>query len=62
MTADELRALQVAMDTDAKAAKKSAAARRDGILAALAEGRTERWVAAALGVTHGRVGQIKRGT
>lgn len=61
MTADELRKLQRKCDRDAERAILSARARNAAVHAALAEGRTQRWVAAALGVSHGRVGQIVAG-
>ena len=55
----ELRALQRAARRDAARAAASAKALRDGILAASEAGRTERWMAAELGISPPAVHKLK---
>lgn len=60
MTADELRALQRKCERDAQKARLSAQARNAGVLSAVEAGRSERWIAQALGVSASNVERIKR--
>ncbi len=59
MTGAELRALQRTARRDAERAAASARALRAGILAANDAGRTERWMAAELGVSPTAVHKLK---
>jgi transcriptional regulator len=56
----ELRRLQEQALADRQRAVESAAAVKAAVLVARSEGRPQRWIADALGVTYGRVQAIER--
>ncbi len=59
MTGAELRRLQRKARRDAERASASARALREAILEASSEGRTERWMAAELGISPTAVHKLK---